>query len=72
MTDRVDWPSLAGLAMTRLGWTPDTFWAATPADLMMAIRALGLTSQPTPLGRSEFASLCARFPDAGVDPRCAS
>lgn len=26
----------AGLA-ARLGWAPDTFWAATPADLRLAL-----------------------------------
>lgn len=25
------------LAARALGWTPDTFWAATPADLAMAL-----------------------------------
>ncbi|GEQ97071.1 hypothetical protein JCM17844_07080 [Iodidimonas gelatinilytica] len=33
----IDFPSLAGLAMRRLGWSPDMFWAATPADMRMAL-----------------------------------
>lgn len=28
---------LAGLASRALGWTPRTFWAATPADLANAL-----------------------------------
>lgn len=28
---------LAGLAARGLGWTPDTFWAATPQDLLNAL-----------------------------------
>ncbi len=68
MADRVDWAALAGLAMTRLGWSPEIFWSATPADLMMAIGALRGPEQAAPLDRSEFAALRARFPDTAVDP----
>ena len=28
---------LVPLAARALGWTPDTFWAATPADLALAL-----------------------------------
>ncbi len=28
---------LLAIAAQRLGWTPDTFWQATPADLLMAL-----------------------------------
>lgn len=30
----------AGFAAAMFGWTPDTFWAATPADLCNALGAL--------------------------------
>lgn len=31
---------LAGLAGLRLGWSPDAFWRATPADLAAVVAAL--------------------------------
>lgn len=31
---------LAGLAGIAFGWTPDTFWQATPAELAALTRAL--------------------------------
>ena len=30
-------PRLAALAAQALGWAPDTFWNATPADLALAL-----------------------------------
>ena len=44
---------LAGVAARRLGWRPDTFWAATPAELALALApAPGVTSAP--LSRTEL------------------
>ncbi len=31
---------LAGLAGLRLGWSPDAFWRATPADLAAVVATL--------------------------------
>jgi len=33
--------ALAGLACASLGWSPDQFWAATPAELAAIVRAIG-------------------------------
>lgn len=62
-----DWRRLAGLAMSRLGWSPEIFWAATPQDLLMA---LGGTTKPgaAPMRRQEFVALMARFPEIRLDP----
>lgn len=38
------------LALQRLGWRPDDFWQATPAELIVAIqdpRSLGMTEGPS-------------------------
>lgn len=53
---------LAGLAGLQFGWTPDTFWAATPAELGALVRAL----RPEPsdaLGSNDLARLMEAFPD---------
>ena len=38
--DRVPVRRLLGLALARLGWAPETFWAATPAELYAALEEL--------------------------------
>ena len=43
------WP----MAARRLGWTPDTFWAATPAELAGALVPAG-EAGPMPLSRGEM------------------
>lgn len=55
-------PPLAALAAQALGWTPEAFWNATPAELAAA---LGPTS-PTGDGvdRSDLDSLMEQYPDA--------
>ncbi|WP_419813851.1 phage tail assembly chaperone [Glacieibacterium sp.] len=44
----------------RLGWGPDTFWAATPADLRLAlgVEPVGEAADGAALGR-----LMETFPD---------
>lgn len=50
-----------GLAAQALGWTPDTFWNATPAELR---GALGLGAETDErLGRDGLARLMEAFPD---------
>lgn len=58
---------LAGLAGALLGWRPDDFWRATPAELAAVLEALngggggeGMTSQ-------ELQRLMERFPDGRRD-----
>jgi len=54
--------------MTRLGWSPEVFWAATPSDLRIAFEALmGPPGSGTPMNRQELDRLRSRFPDNGVD-----
>ncbi len=44
-----------------LGWSPDEFWRATPADLRLA---LGLDDVPGPAGDTDMlARLMEAFPD---------
>lgn len=61
---RLDWAAVAGLAMTRLGWSPCVFWAATPAELRLALKALTIPQGTSlPLDRRELEALRRRFPD---------
>jgi uncharacterized phage protein (TIGR02216 family) len=50
---------LAGHAGILFGWTPDTFWAATPADLA-ALVAAAAGDTPAPV---DLAALMEAFPD---------
>ena len=52
---------LAGLAGALLGWRPDEFWRATPAELAAVLEAL--TPPADGLDRAELARLMAMFPD---------
>jgi uncharacterized phage protein (TIGR02216 family) len=50
---------LAGLAGLLFGWTPDTFWAATPAELAGLIdSAAGDRAAPV-----DLAAMMEMFPD---------
>ncbi len=49
---------LAGLAARALGWTPATFWNATPAELLLSL-APPLPAE-TPPSRAEIAALIER------------
>lgn len=50
--------ALAGLSARALGWTPDTFWNATPAELAACLGA----DEPAgaPPSRAEIAALIER------------
>lgn len=53
--------TLSGQAGILFGWTPDTFWAATPAELATLVRAAsggGEVSAPV-----DLAALMERYPD---------
>lgn len=59
-----DWPGLARLALGLLGWEPEVFWRATPAELALALA--GRIFEPgaaAPLSRHELRDLVHRFPD---------
>lgn len=52
----------AHVAAHVLGWRPDEFWAATPAEL---VTALGLDAAPAdaPVNAGLLAGLMEQFPD---------
>ena len=52
----------AHVAAAALGWRPDEFWAATPAEL---VTALGLDAAPAdaPVDGGGLAALMERYPD---------
>ncbi len=52
----------AAAVAARLGWRPDDFWAATPADLRLAL-GLDLPTQ-TPADAALLARLMEAMPDA--------
>jgi len=53
---------LAGLAGLLLGWSPEAFWRATPAELRAVLEALRGPGAAA-VGRDELAGLMAQFPD---------
>lgn len=53
---------LAGLAGAWLGWTPDQFWAATPAELAAVLQA-GADSEAAPADAATLARLKEVHPD---------
>jgi hypothetical protein len=53
---------LAGLVPRLLGWRPDEFWSATPAELA-AIFAASEAPEGAPLSRDELAALMERESD---------
>lgn len=55
---------LAGMAGAVLGWSPDRFWAATPAELVAVVGALTGTSEiAVPPDAATIARMKEAFPD---------
>ena len=57
----------AGLAARALGWRPDEFWRATPAELALSLDAapdLAPDAAAAPPSRAEFATMMERDADA--------
>jgi uncharacterized phage protein (TIGR02216 family) len=54
---------LAGIAGALLGWRPDEFWRATPAELAAVLGALAGDGSVVPVTHKELAQLKERFPD---------
>ncbi len=50
---------LSGMTCRLLGWAPDLFWAATPAEIASILTPDGDTA-PTPLNRTELNQLLER------------
>lgn len=56
----------AGVATGRLGWPPESFWAATPADLALALAVLlPGAGDGRPLSRAELQRMMERITDDG-------
>lgn len=55
---------LAGAAAACLGWTPDTFWNATPAELSDALTPPDEAGEPP--SRAAIDALMTRFPDQRI------
>ena len=53
---------MAGLAGVAFGWTPDTFWRATPAELAALVRAVAGETEAPP-DAVTIARLREAFPD---------
>lgn len=58
---------LSGASARLLGWKPDEFWSATPAELTIALSGGAETSGG--IQRDEMEALVARFPDEKDDFR---
>lgn len=54
---------LAGVAGLWFGWSPDTFWRATPAELGALARAAGGDAGTAPPDAGTLARLMEAFPD---------
>lgn len=54
---------LAGFAGAFLGWAPDAFWRATPAELAAVVTALSGEAGAAPPDRDMIARLQEAFPD---------
>lgn len=52
--------ALAAVAARLLGWRPDDFWSATPAELASA---LGGQAAGEPVASDELTRMMALFPD---------
>jgi uncharacterized phage protein (TIGR02216 family) len=53
---------LAGFAGVAFGWTPETFWNATPAELAALVRAVR-GEEAAPVDGATIARLKEQFPD---------
>ncbi|HEX8655587.1 MAG TPA: phage tail assembly chaperone [Allosphingosinicella sp.] len=54
---------LAGIAGVLLGWRPDEFWRATPAELAAVLKALTGHDGGEPASRADLERLERMFPD---------
>ncbi len=54
---------LAGFAGSVLGWAPDLFWRATPAELACVVRTMAGEAAAPPPDAPTIARLMEAFPD---------
>ena len=52
--------ALAGMAARWLGWRPDEFWSATPAELAAVLSPQADPAAPRPLSREDFNRMMER------------
>lgn len=62
MTRPFPWEETIGFGLGILRLSPQAFWAMTPRELALAIRAV--SGGTAPLRRDDFERLMQRFPDA--------
>ncbi|MEM8656757.1 MAG: rcc01693 family protein [Pseudomonadota bacterium] len=58
---RVQWPELLRFGLVELRLPPETFWALTPAELMLLA---GHGGSGAAMSRAGLDALIARFPDS--------
>ncbi|WP_414644353.1 phage tail assembly chaperone [Bosea sp. (in: a-proteobacteria)] len=58
------WHEVMAFGLGRLGWSPETFWAATPHEIDAALRAHRTGQSPAVPGRDALRALMAAHPDA--------
>lgn len=59
---------LAGLAGALLGWRPEEFWRATPAELAAVLAAMAPGEEEgAGMSPAELSELMERFPDGRGD-----
>ncbi|KTE23796.1 hypothetical protein ATE69_18130 [Sphingopyxis sp. H071] len=54
---------LLGLMARALGWRPDEFWSATPADIAAVLGSWREGDAAAPVDRMELAAMMEQFPD---------
>lgn len=54
---------LAGVTARVLGWRPDDFWAATPADVAAVLAAWRDDESSSGLDRAGLAAMMETYPD---------
>jgi uncharacterized phage protein (TIGR02216 family) len=59
---------LAGLAGVLLGWRPDDFWKATPAEMAAVLAALAGDGDGGAVEPADLDRLMSMFPDEGEAP----
>ena len=57
---------MTAFALGRLGWSPATFWAATPREVAAALGGVVGPLAAEPATRADLARLMAAFPDEGT------
>lgn len=62
MAERLDWPGLLRLGLTRLQLRPAEFWALSPVEVLLML-GWAPGAGMAPLTRAGLAQLQAAFPD---------